>query len=115
MALLPPFVRPQRALADFKTFWGTHRRHQLGFAALAVGATFVVLLGFWSSFTAEIEYKPPEVTYVEQWPASRTDAEVRARLAKDAPIEQAAKDAATAAAEKRRQEFKRLADKLGIQ
>ena len=115
MSILPPAVRPSRALADLRQFWGERRRHQIVYAALAVASTSFVLFAFWQSFTVTEEWQPPEVQYVQQWPASRTDAEVRAQQAKDAPREIAEKKAAAAKAEARRLQFKRLADKLGIE
>ena len=60
------------------------------------------------------EWKPPEVQYVQQWPASRTDAEARAQQAKDAPRELAEKKAEADAKLKRRQAFQRVAKQLGI-
>ena len=115
MPILPPAVRPSRAIADLRQFWGVRRRHQAVYAALAVASTSFVLFAFWQSFTIEKEWEPPEVHYVQQWPASRTDAEVRAQQAKDAPAELAAKKAAADKAEARRRSYQRLAKTLGIE
>lgn len=84
------------------------------FAAAAVALTIGMAFTVFDSLSVKKEWKPPEVQYVEQWPASRTDADARAQLAKDAPREMAEKRAEADARLKKREAFKRLAKRLGI-
>lgn len=114
MAFFPRPVRPSRAIGDLWTFIRQRRRHELGFGVLA---TLITGLWFWAIFDkldVRPEWEPPKVMYVKQWPTTRTEAEVRAQLAKDAPKEIAEHKADEAAARKRQAEYKALADKLGI-
>ena len=114
MPILPPAVRPSRALADLRRFFGARRRHQIVYVAAAAACTVFVMWAVYAEFDVQPEYRPPEITYVTQWPASRSDADVRAQLAKDAPREHAAKAAEAAAAEAKRKQFQRWADAFGI-
>lgn len=114
MAFFPRPVRPTRALGDLWSFIRQRRRHELGFGVLA---TVITALWFWAIFdklNVRPEWKPPEVMYVKQWPKTRTEAEVRAQLVKDAPQEIADRKAQEQAARKRQQQFKKLAKTLGI-
>jgi hypothetical protein len=114
MAFFPRPVRPSRAIGDLWMFIRQRRRHELGFGLLAVGIT---CLWFWAIFDkldVRPEWQPPKVMYVKQWPLTRTEAEVRAQLAKDAPKELAERKAAEEAARKRQDEYKKLAKTLGI-
>lgn len=114
MAFFPRPVRPSRAIGDLWTFIRQRRRHELGFGVLAV---VITALWFWAIFDkldVRPEWEPPQVMYVKQWPTTRSEAEVRAQLAEDAPKEIAAHKAEEAAAQKRQAEFKKVAKTLGI-
>ena len=114
MAILPPFVTPRRALADLRQFMASRQSHRIVYLALAGAATALCGLAFYVTFTPRPTWREPEIVYFEQWPANRSDADVRARLAKDLPAELAARKAQADAAEKKRQEFARLAKQLGL-
>jgi hypothetical protein len=114
MAILPRPSSPLDAWRDFRDFVRAPRKHKIVFAALA--CAFPVML-FWAMIRdADVrqEWIPPTIVYVKQWPASRTAAEARAQQARDLPAELAAKKAREDAAEAKRQSYRRLAEKMGI-
>ena len=114
MALFPRPERPSRALADLWGFVRARRRSEFIFGGLAVVLTGVWFWMLFDKMSPKPEWRPPTVLYVQQWPKTRTDAEIRAQQAIDAPKEKAARDARAAAAKKRQDEYKALAKKLGI-
>ena len=104
MAILPPLSSPKKLVADLRAFLAARQKHQLVFAALSVAIPASLAIQFYFQPEAHIPYKPPEVVYVQQWSKARTDAEVKAQQAKDAPAErQARKEQAEAEAEHLRQ------------
>jgi hypothetical protein len=114
MAILPRPSSPRAALRDFWDFVRVPRKHKVVFAALS----FAFPIGIFAAMIQEAKvdevWVPPTIVYVKQWPASRTAAEVKAQQAKDLPAELAAKKEREEAAEARRQSYRRLADKMGI-
>lgn len=102
---------PVRAYRDLRLFLSHREPYELGFLALAMLVTGGVLYAFSKDSYAEREYRP-NIVYVEQWPADRTDAQIVAQQKLDAPIK-----AARLAEQKKREDetrasFKRLDDKL---
>jgi len=102
---------PFRAIRDLRFFLAQRRPYELGFLALAIVVTGLLLVGFMTDSRVEKVYKP-DIVYVQQWRLDRTDAQIRAQQKIDQPI----KDKAIAE-QKRREaetqaEFKRLDDKL---
>lgn len=102
---------PVRAYRDLRMFLSHREPYELGFLALAMLVTGGVLYAFSKDSYAEREYRP-NIVYVEQWPADRTDAQIVAQQKLDAPIK-----AARLAEQKKREDetrasFKRLDDKL---
>lgn len=114
MAILPRPSSPIAAWRDFRDFARTPRKHKIVFAALACVFPAFLLWAMVHDAKVDEVWVPPTIVYVEQWPASRTAAEARAQQAKDLPAELAAKKARDDAAEARRQAYRRLADKMGI-
>jgi hypothetical protein len=100
---------PVTASRDLRAFLTQRSRHQLVFAALAVTVTGGIILEFVvDSHNLEAPYVPAEVTYVKQWPANRTLAEVHAQQKVDAAqakIDKAKKDAT---ARRNRAEFQKI-------
>ena len=115
MAMLPRPVRPTRAFADLRDFIGQPRRHQVVFAVLAVTMTLVIIAAVYRQFTHEREWKPPPITYVTQFPASRTRLEIAAQQARDLPAERARRLETERLIAERRAQFQRVADRLGIE
>ena len=116
MAIFPRPVSPFRAIRDLRVYLAQRQRHELVFAFLSVAITTLILVGFYVDSKFERPWKR-DIQYFENWPANRSDEEIRARLAADL-----VKDKARAAEiEKLRQErmksFQRLdkkMDDLGI-
>ncbi|USI73360.1 hypothetical protein [Sphingomonas morindae] len=101
---LPRPSRPLAAWQDFVGFLRSRERHDYIAALLAVAITSFILYAFYHDSYAE---RQPRIVYVESWPATRTDAEIK----RDITAEQAARDRAKA---ERQAQYKRLADQLGI-
>lgn len=101
------FPRPSSPLAawrDLKAFMAQQERHKFFFAALAVIIPALIVTGFY----VDSNIKPaPQIIYVQNWPASRTDDEIKAQQ----KIDQAKRD--KEAAEKRRH-YQELEKRLGI-
>jgi hypothetical protein len=104
-------LSPIRAIRDLRFFLATRKRHELGFMALALALTLLILWAFVKDSSFEKPYER-NIIYVEQWPITRTDAQIKAQQ----KIDQAKRNIERAELEKRRQkrqaEFKRLDDKL---
>lgn len=102
---------PFKAWRDLRSFLLGRGKVELAALAIAALITSVVIGVFIRNATPDIK---PERTiiYVQQWPASRSDDEVKAQQVKDAPEEAARKAAIVERQRKRQQEFKRLDDKL---
>ncbi len=101
---VPRPARPTALWQDLRAFLATRQRHQwlIGAVSIAIPALFV------AGFYQDSKIMPPDsnpVVYVQSWPADRSDAEIIAQQ----KIDQAKKDAAL---EARRQQWKRLDDKL---
>lgn len=102
---------PVRAYRDLRFFLSQRQPYELWFLVLAMLVTGFVIYAFARDSYAEPEYRP-NIVYVEQWPADRTDAQIRAQQKIDAPIK-----AARMAEQKKREDetrasFKRMDDKL---
>ena len=106
MSWLPRPVGPRAAFADLFSFLRHRSREQMIGGALALLVTAVIVIEF--LIDAKINTAPPpQVVYVESWPANRTDAEIIAQQKKD--------QAAMEAAQKERQrQFQKLEKQLGI-
>ena len=102
---------PVRAYRDLRLFLASRQPYELGFLALAMLVTGFFVYAFAHDSTVPVAYKP-DIIYVEQWPATRTDAEVRAQQ----KIDSVEKTRLLAEQKKREDElragFKRLDDRL---
>lgn len=114
MAFIPSPVRPSRAWADLRGFLAERRRHEIVFAVLSVTMTLGLVAAVYKQFTHEREWQPPEITYVKQWPSSRTRVQIAEQQARDLPAERARRAAVERALAERRAQFQRVADRLGI-
>jgi ABC-type Na+ efflux pump permease subunit len=107
MAVLPPVSRPGVALRDLWAFLRQRSREQVIGAILAVLVTIIIVIIF--LVDSKINTAPPQqIIYVEQWPANRTDAEIKG----DQTKVQAAKEAAQ---KERQRQFQKLEKQLGIE
>ena len=107
---------PFRAYQDLRLFLAQRQPYELGFLVLAMALTGFFIFAFARDSHVEPAYKP-NIIYVQQWRADRTDAQIRAQQM----IDQAAKQKRLAEQkteqDKKRAEFQRLdnqLDKWGI-
>lgn len=102
---------PLRALRDLRMYLATRQPYELWFMMAALVLTAGVLFIFIKDSAIAPVYRP-NIIYVQQWRADRTDAEIRAQQ----KIDQAKRDVEDAEFKKqqaeRQAEFKRLDDKL---
>jgi hypothetical protein len=93
------------AWRDLRAFLVSRQRHQLVFAALAVGLSVLLVLGFYHDSSFPV---PERIVYVENWPANRTDAEIIAQQ----KVERIEKKKALA---ERQAAYRRLAKMTGVE
>jgi hypothetical protein len=91
------FITPLRAFQDLRLFLGQRRKHDIVFLALSLAITYLII--FYMIHDSKIvRDNRPVIIYVQQWPASRTDAEIIAQQKIDG-VEQTKREEA----EKKRQ------------
>ena len=104
-------LSPFRAIRDLRFFLAQRQPYELGFLALAIVITGLLLIGFMHDSQVEKVYKP-DIVYVQQWRLDRSEADILAQQ----KIDQKKKDADQADLKKRQAAnqayFKRLDDKL---
>ncbi len=70
---------PLRAVRDLRLFLAQREKHELAFLTLALAITGVLLFAFLRDANDIRTPYRPNIIYVEQWPLSRTDAQIRAQ------------------------------------
>lgn len=70
---------PLRAVGDLRRFLAQRAKYELGFFALSLTITGIVLFAFLRDTNDIKRPYQPTIVYVEQWPLSRTDAQIRAQ------------------------------------
>lgn len=102
---------PVVAYRDLRFFLATRKRYELWFMVLALAVTLLIIFAFFKDAHFEKPYER-NIVYVEQWPITRTDDQIRAQQ----KIDQAKRNIQKAELEKKRQakqaEFKKLENKL---
>ena len=107
MPILPPTYRPSVALRDLAAFLRQRSREQVIGATLAVLVTIIIVIIF--LVDSKINTAPPEqVIFVENYPANRTDEQIKADQKKASEERHKAEQA-------RQEEFKKLEKKFGIE
>ncbi len=104
-------MSPLRAYKDLRDFLATRERYELGFLALAMAITGFLVYAFAHDSYVEPVYKR-DIIYVQQWTADRTDAQIRAQQAIDAPIKAKRMAEVQAARDKQQAAFKKADDQL---
>ena len=101
---LPRPAGPRALWADLRAFWRERPRHQYAAAVLAVLIPIGIIVAFYVDGQTRLQPVQTRI-YVNSWPASRTDADIRrdqqARLQRDRARQQ-----------QRQREFQRLDDQL---
>ena len=80
---LPRPVPPRALWADLRAFWSTRPRHQWIAAILAVLIPIGIVTAFFFDTRSGIVPRE-QLMYIDSWPASRTDAEIKAKQKTDA-------------------------------
>ena len=106
MPWFPRPASPRAAFIDLRNFMRQRSREQVIGAALAVLVTAIIVIEFLVDSKINTA-PPPQIIYVEQWNANRTDAEIIAQQKKD----QAEREAALKA---RQEQFQKLENQLGM-
>ncbi len=89
-----------------RSFFRQRSRHQMIAAFFAVAMPIIIVVGFY--FDSQTNILPGEqIVYVENWPATRTDAEIKAQQ----KIDQERLDEAIA---ERQRQFKEVERRLGM-
>jgi len=101
---LPRPASPRALIADIRAFASERRPHQWAALLLAVAQPIAIVIIFVLDGRTNIA-PGAELVYLESWPATRTDAEIKAEQKKD----QAARDKARKENQAR---FKKLDDTL---
>ncbi|WP_203308989.1 MULTISPECIES: hypothetical protein [Sphingomonas] len=102
---------PVRAYKDLRLFLAGRERHELGFLAAAVAITGFFVYAF-ARNDYDIPPKPPQIIYVQQWTADRTDAQIRAQQAIDKVAQDKRIDEYNARVDKMRAQFKKADDAM---
>ena len=92
MSVFPPVSGPRALWADLKLFWSTRTRVQWIAGALALLIPVGLGVAFWLDGRTNIR-PGPTITFIESWPANRTEADTRANVER-AAAEKARRDAA---------------------
>ena len=107
MSWFPRPSSPRVAFADLRAFLRQRSREQVIAASLAFLVTAIIVIEFLVDSKINTA-PPPQVIYVDQWNANRTDAEIIADQKKD----QAAREAAL---KERQRQFQELENRFGIE
>lgn len=102
---------PFRAVRDLRAYLASRQPYELYFMMAALVVTGVILVMFIHDSSFEREYKP-NIIYVQQWRADRTDAEIIAQQKIDQPKRDKAEAEQRAREEKLRAQFKKVDDAL---
>ena len=106
MSIYPRPVKPRVLIADVKRVWlSSTSRYKLVFGAIAIGITSIIITGFILESRWGVLPEGPQIVYAEDFPANRTDAQIKQQQWADAAERRKA-------IEERRREFKKLDDAL---
>lgn len=100
--------------ADIKAFFSQKQDHRWWVLLASIAMPSLILAGFLTNSGQRKTYIPPDVIYFKNWNAGRTEAEIKAQQAIDAPIEAAERKALADAEAERLAALRRLADSMGI-
>jgi hypothetical protein len=102
MAFPRPY-KPAIVWRDLKAFLGEQGRYKYLFAFLSILMPTLLIAGFYVD--SRVDPPGPQIIYIQNWPADRSDAEIKAQQ----KIDQAKRDAAL---EKRRRQFQKADEDL---
>jgi hypothetical protein len=102
---------PVRAYRDLRFFLASREPYELGFLVLAMFITGVVIWMFARDSHVEPVYRP-NIIYVQQWRADRTDTQIRAQQVIDEAARQERLAAEKVEKDKVRAQYQRLDNQL---
>ncbi|HEX8525877.1 hypothetical protein [Allosphingosinicella sp.] len=103
---LPRPASPRAVWRDLRAFAAERKRHQWAAALLAAIVPAAILYIFVLDSNTGLE-AGPRLTFVESWPANRSDAEIKAQ-------QKLTQEQRAAAEAERRRQWKALGDRLGM-
>lgn len=107
MPVFPPISNPKVVYRDLKAILSRRSREQTIALLLSIGFTVTIIVIFF--LDAKVNTAPPvTVTYVDSWSSNRTDADIKADQVED---QKANEERAKA----RQEQFKEIANSLGIE
>ncbi|HEY0411843.1 MAG TPA: hypothetical protein VGD66_01720 [Allosphingosinicella sp.] len=109
MSWFPRPASPRALWADLRDFTRERSRYQWGGLAVALVMPVLIIAGFYHDSSHGIA-PGPQLIYAESWPASRTDAQIKADQKKD----QARKELMRKARQREFQKLDRELKKVGI-
>ena len=68
-------ISPIRAYRDLRQFLATRKTYELVFLVLSIIVTWTIMFAIANNSEVKREYHP-NIVYVEQWSANRTDADI---------------------------------------
>jgi len=95
---------PRALWADIRAIWADRSRHNWIAGIFAIVFPALIFAGFYYNRPADGAMRP-QVIYIESWPATRTDAEIKAKQDADLRLRREAE-------EERRRQFQRIDDSL---
>nr|WP_315379416.1 hypothetical protein [uncultured Sphingomonas sp.] len=104
-------ISPLKALRDLRRYLATRKKHELWFMMLALVITFGIIVVFVKDSHVPVPYKK-NIVYVDSWPITRTEAEIREKQKVDEAKRQEEEAAFQARQQKRAAEFKKYDDWL---
>jgi hypothetical protein len=105
MAIFPRPSTPRAFLSDLKAFLRQQDRHKLLIAVISALMPMIIIWGFY--LDSRTDKPKAQVIFVQSWPSNRTDAEIEKQNIADQKVRDAER-------KKKQEEYRRLADKLGI-
>ncbi len=105
------YISPPKALRDLRGYLATRKRHELWFMMLALVVTFGIIVVFVKDSHVPVPYKK-NIIYVDSWPITRTEEEIRAKQKVDEAKRQEEEAAFLERQKKRQADFKKYDDWL---
>lgn len=102
---------PVTAIRDLRHFLALRSKYEIVFFFLSLFLTGMILWGFQIDSRVERPYKR-EIIYFDNWPSTRTDAEIVAKQKADQPEIDRKRAELKAWQEKRKAEFKKVDDAM---
>ena len=102
---------PFRAVRDLRVFLSHRQPYELGFLALSMVMTTLLIAGFVKDSRIKVPYHR-DIVYVQNWRADRSIEDIRAQQKIDGPIEAKRKADYDKRQAEMRAAFKRYDDKL---